>query len=262
MNRLFYILTLLTVFCVSATAQQQEAGGNMQVSVILGNNPMFSQNGQDQFLLPDYNSNETGVTSDPGVYLNMGNVGSNSLMNMVGVQFSYYLSSALDVNAMFSMNISSTPKKDYIEALQGQYGEAISPASRCIEGRLQTNWYANVGANYHFSGANKHVSPYVGVRAGGEMGRLQTVMPYTGDDEDVLYIRTSKAGQMWSLQGAIVGGVECVLNSGIVLGCEVFPVSYQYSVINIDPTGSYSYSCGHHGIKIFSTPTIKFGFRF
>lgn len=233
----------------------------MQVSVILGNNPMFSQSNESQYLLPDYNSSVTGVTADPGVYLNMGNVGSNSLMNMVGVQFSYYLSSALDVNAMFSMNISSTPKKDFVEGVSGKFGESVAPASRYIEGRLQTNWYANIGSNYHFS-TGKRVSPYAGVKVGGEMGRLQTITPYTGDDEALLYYRTSKAGQLWAIQGAIVAGAECVLNSGVVLGLEVMPLSYQYSVIQIDPAGPYSYSCSHHGIKILSTPTIKFGFRF
>lgn len=268
MTRLFGILTLLTVFCVGAVAQQQEGGksGSKQVTVILGQNPMFNQG--TSYLLPDYSKETTGIAqSDPGFYLNLGEVGSNSLVNMVGVQANYFILDFLDVNASFAMNINMTPEKNFVEAAEGYYGEALSPSQKYIQGKMTTNWYATIGANYRFSLSNKHLSPYGGVRFGTQMGRIQTQLPYTGEKDDagiekLIYSRTSKAGQMYSLQGALVAGMDCVLNCGIVLGLEVSPFSYQHSVIMVDPAGTYRYACDHNSIKILSTPTLKFGFRF
>jgi len=251
MKKLFSILTLSAIFGIGAAAQQQGAEGNMQASLILGNNPMFNQS--TTYLLADQSSSSTGLYSAPGYYLNLGTVGSNQLTNMVGVQFAYFLSPSIEVNAMFSMNISSTPKKDYQEGVS-----ALAPSSKEIDGELKTNWYANVGGNYHFF--SKHISPYAGARVGGMMGRIQTTAAYDGDE--AVITKTSNSGQIRAIQGSLVGGVDCVLNCGVVLGLEIAPVSYQYSVIEIDPSGSHNYTCNHHNIKVFSTPTLKLGFRF
>jgi len=257
MRKILSIITLSAICAVGAFAQQQTADGNMQASVVLGSNPMFYQS--TSYLLPGYTYGgytTTGLNETPSYYLNLGNVGSNSLTNMIGVQFAYFLTPSIDVNAMFSMNISATPKKDYSEGV-GTH----APASNRIDGELKSNWYANVGANYRFK--TQRVSPYAGARLGGQMGRIQTKTAYNGNVENQgTFVKFNNAGQIWSLQGALVAGVDCVLNCGVVLGLEVMPVSYQYSVIEIDPSGSHNYHCDHHSIKIFSTPTLKLGFRF
>lgn len=48
-------------------------------------------------------------------YLNIGSLNNNSLVNIAGIEGKYFLSDNWDINFQFSMNISLTPKKDYVE---------------------------------------------------------------------------------------------------------------------------------------------------
>lgn len=262
MRRLLSLITLSAIIPLGAAAQgeAQAPAANKQATLILGNNPMFNQSGE--YYLASYGEDETGLDREPGYYLDLGEVGSNSLLNMVGVQFSYFITPEIEANAMFSMNISSTPKKDYEEGVEVA-GNNFAPASRHIEGSLKSNWFANVGGNYHFAlGQNQMISAYAGIRLGGMMSRIQTTIPYTGDDDEAIFYKSSRSGQAWGLQGAIMAGIDCRLRCGILLGLELAPAAYQYSVIEIDPEGLYHYQCDYHSIKLFSTPTLKLGFRF
>lgn len=253
MRKLLSILFLTAFSGVAAMAQD----GNMQLSVILGNNPMFKQSGT--YLLPNYNSDQTGLNDEPAYYFNLNEVGSNNIANMVGVQLAFFLGDALDVNAMFSMNISSTPKKDYIEGFD--LDEFSTPDSKYIEGSLTNNWYANVGCNAHLLHTKK-VSAYSGLRLGMQNGSIQTAIPYTGDDEEFYYHKAKRAGKITTFQTAIVAGAQTVTDCGIVFGVEFYPFAYQYSAMQIDPSGAYNYVCNNHSVKIFSTPTLKLGLRF
>lgn len=288
---------LLAAACQGAMAQAGGGlganAGDIQISLVLGSSNMFNQS-TSAYLLPKYDNTSTspGIglgtsnskqSEDPSYYLNLGSVGSSSLVNMAGIQARYYLSSNLDVNAMFAMNISATPKKDYEEG-DATIPYMVIPQQRYIEGRLSTNWMASIGANYHFNTSSERVTPYAGVALGGQMGRIQTTTPYTGyvgitegedfdydyDDYDqgydgtqsVLYTPQSRAGQIYALQGSLILGVECVLVKGLVLGIEVAPCAYQHSVIEIMPKGFQTYRAVHDNVKIFASPNLKLGFRF
>ncbi|MEI3448333.1 MAG: hypothetical protein V8Q99_09705 [Bacteroides ovatus] len=48
-------------------------------------------------------------------YLNIGSLNNNSLVNIAGIEGKYFVSDNWDVNFQFSMNVSLTPKKDYVE---------------------------------------------------------------------------------------------------------------------------------------------------
>lgn len=198
------ILLLSVASVAPITAQQYSSGdasfapkkGQWQISAVIGNNQMFNQN--MTYLLPNYwnpnNNNYPQVglggygnqSNDPGVYLNLGNLNSNSLVNLIGIQGKYFLTDRWDVNLMFSMNINATPKKDYIE---GDYTVKEMPimASRYMEGRISNAWNVAIGSNYYFNTKNERINLYVGGLLGWQMGRIETVTPYTGeyyDDSD------------------------------------------------------------------------------
>lgn len=269
MKRRFSAVALLLLLLAPAAALAQDAG-QFQVSLVLGNNTMFKQN-TSAYLLPEYDNSSsapgTGIggdnvsSADPGYYLNLGELGSNNLLNMVGVQGRYFITKNIDVNLMFAMNIAATPKKDFVEGDESVADMAI-PQSRYIEGKLSTNWMANVGSNWHFATANERLSLYAGVAFGGQMGRIQATRPYTGEDEKVLFTPSSRAGQIWAISGSLVGGIEFEVTKGLVLGLEVAPASYQYSQLEVYPKGYDTYVAHHHDIKIFATPNFKIGFRF
>lgn len=314
-------ILLLSVASVAPIAAQQYSSGDAsfapkkgqwQVSAVIGNNQMFNQD--MTYLLPNYwnpnnNNNYPQVglggygnqSNDPGVYLNLGNLNSNSLVNLIGIQGKYFLTDRWDVNLMFSMNINATPKKDYIE---GDYTVEEMPimASRYMEGRISNAWNVAIGSNYYFNTKNERINLYVGGLLGWQMGRIETVTPYTGEyydgsddyqnsdgtnigtgdtdsNEDLpmgegdvnmnegkdpvqLYTPNSRAGQIFGLKVAGVAGIEYSLSPGLILGFEVQPVAYRYDHIQICPKGQAAYKVGHHNINFFATPNLKIGFRF
>lgn len=313
------ILLLSVASVAPITAQQYSSGdasfapkkGQWQVSAVIGNNQMFNQD--MTYLLPNYwnpNNNsypQVGLggygqqSNDPGVYLNLGNLNSNSLVNLIGIQGKYFLTDRWDVNLMFSMNINATPKKDYIE---GDYTVEEMPimASKYMEGRISNAWNVAIGSNYYFNTKNERINLYVGGLLGWQMGRIETVTPYTGEyyddsndyqnsdgtnigtgdtdsNEDLpmgegdvnmnegkdpvqLYTPNSRAGQIFGLKVAGVAGIEYSLSPGLILGFEVQPVAYRYDHIQICPKGQAAYKVGHHNINFFATPNLKIGFRF
>lgn len=194
-------ILLLSVASVAPIAAQQYSSsdasfapkkGQWQVSAVIGNNQMFDQS--MNYLLPNYWSPtnqypQVGLggygqqSGDPGVYLNLGNLNSNSLVNLIGIQGKYFLTDRWDVNLMFSMNINATPKKDYIE---GDYTVKEMPimASKYMEGRISNAWNVAIGSNYYFNTKNERINLYVGGLLGWQMGRIETVTPYTGEYYD------------------------------------------------------------------------------
>lgn len=308
------ILLLSVASVAPITAQQYSSSdasfapkkGQWQVSAVIGNNQMFDQS--MNYLLPNYWSPtnqypQVGLggygqqSSDPGVYLNLGNLNSNSLVNLIGIQGKYFLTDRWDVNLMFSMNINATPKKDYID---GDYTIENMPimASKYMEGRISNAWNVAVGSNYYFNTKNERINLYVGGLLGWQMGRIETTTPYTGEtfteDEELiqiddpshpdynspyneygpnydpdlvtesvqLYTPNSRAGQIFGLKVAGVAGIEYSLSPGLILGFEVQPIAYRYDHIQICPKGQAAYKVGHHNINFFATPNLKIGFRF
>lgn len=266
--------------------------GQWQVSAVIGNNQMFNQD--MEYLLPTYWNGDVDATEgfnvpvglpgtdfqsgDPGYYLNLGDLNSNTLMNLIGIQGKYFLTDRWDVNAMFSMNINATPSRDYIE---GDHTVTELPIQdyKYIEGRIQNAWTVQLGSNYYFNTKNERINLYAGGVLGWQMGRIQTSYPYTGEtvidedmseetDEDLnyesvqLYTPNSRAGQIFGLRVGAVAGIEYSIAKGLILGFEVQPISYRYDCIQICPKGSAVYQAGHHSIGFFATPNLKIGFRF
>lgn len=297
-------ILLLSVCTVAPLAAQHYSGGDAsfapkkgqwQVSAVIGNNQMFNQN--MEYLLPTYWTEWNGFdnpvglpgtsdlpnkSGDPGLYLNLGNLNSNSLVNLIGIQGKYFLTDNWDVNLMFSMNINATPAKDYIE---GDHTVPEMPIQdyKYLEGRINNAWNVAIGSNYYFNTRNERINLYAGGVLGWQMGRIETTTPYTGEtivDEDLgedydsdlgedlneesvqLYTPNSRAGQIFGLRVGAVAGIEYSLAKGLVFGFEVQPISYRYDHIQICPKGSAAYKVGHHSIGLFATPNLKIGFRF
>ena len=316
------ILLLSVASVAPITAQQYSSSdasfapkkGQWQVSAVIGNNQMFNQD--MSYLLPTYWNAQNGFTQntglgnvttnpnmseDPGMYLNLGDLNSNSLVNLIGIQGKYFLTDRWDVNLMFSMNINATPSKNYVE---GDYTVEEMPimGTKYTEGRISNAWNVAVGSNYYFNTKNERINLYVGGLLGWQMGRIETVTPYTGEyyddsndyqnsdgtnigtgdtdsNEDLpmgegdvnmnegkdpvqLYTPNSRAGQIFGLKVAGVAGIEYSLSPGLILGFEVQPVAYRYDHIQICPKGQAAYKVGHHNINFFATPNLKIGFRF
>ena len=256
--------------------------GQWQVSLVLGSQSPFYNENTGSYLLPNFTNTEGSVglggdknqSVDPGAYLNISGFNNNSLVNIVGLQGKYFWDDCWAVNFSFGMNISVTPKKDYIEGDYETVPDMIIPAQKYVNAQATNNWYVSVGTDRYFKTSNPRIHPYVGVLAGFQMARIETTEPYTGEvyddgeDEDgdglptQVYLAAGKAGQMFGIKGAAVAGVEYSIAKGMILGLEFQPVAYRYDLIQICPKGFDKYNVSHHNVKIFDMPVLKFGFRF
>ena len=314
MNKKLCIALFALLLVVPTMAQQAREGkrdasfaprkGQWEISAHMGNSQMFNQD-LSGYLLPTYYNNGSfwnpvGLPSyngtanqsgDPGMYLNLGSLENNSLVNLIGLQGKYFITDNLDINLMFNMNIQMTPSKDFIEGDNSVKNLPIQQ-SQYMEGRLTNIWSASVGSNYYFNTRNERINLYVGGALGWQMGNIQTVLPYTGEtvpndiesedhegdnaDEESfgdiigdlledpieMYIPNSRAGQIMALKAAATAGIEYSVAKGLVVGFEVQPVSYVGSMVRICPKGETKYVATHHQIGLLSAPRLRIGFRF
>ena len=254
--------------------------GQWQISVFMGGGNKFYNENTNYYLLPTHtntggsvglpngSSNNSGDLND---YLYIDGLNNNSLTNILGFEGKYFLSDCWDINMQFSMDISLTPKKDYVEG-EDMVEDMIIPAQRYINAQMTNNWFVSVGSNRYFKVSNPRIHPYLGASVGFQMARIETNEPYTGDDnydEDIdeklpaqLYLSGSRAGQMFGVKAAGVAGIEYSIAPGLVLGFQCQPLAYRYDVIQICPKGFDKYNASHHNIKIFDMPVLKLGIRF
>lgn len=247
--------------------------GDWQVSLMLGKGQFFGSENLT-FMLPTYTGgvmDDVGTDAEISSVLKLGGEGvlnDNSLLNMAGVQFSYFVTDGLELNLSGAMDLNFTPSKDYEEGIAVDGSLLDVPASRCILGNVTDNWMVDLGANYHFTTRNGRVGVYVGAVAGFRMGSVQQKYPYTGqtvgDDNDPveLYIPSVTGGTLTGMKFGAVFGAECVLVRGLVLGLEINPVTYYYSTLSISPKLTGRYRTSFSNVRAFSSPTLKLGFRF
>ena len=162
--------------------------GQWQVSLVLGNSGQF-YNERTGYLLPQYTNTGgsiglpnggTDFSGDLNGYLNINGINGNSLVNIVGVQAKYFITDCWDVNLSFGMNISITPKKDYIEG-DDEVPDMVIPDQKYINAQMTNNWYVTVGTDRYFKTSNPRIHPYVGAALGFQMARIETTEPYTGE---------------------------------------------------------------------------------
>ncbi len=247
--------------------------GDWQVSLMLGKGQFFGSENLT-FMLPTYTGgamDDVGPDAEISSVLKLGGEGvlnDNSLLNMAGVQFSYFVTDGLELSLSGAMDLNFTPSKDYEEGIAVDGSVLDVPASRAILGNVTDNWMVDLGAAYHFTTRNGRVGVYVGAVAGFRMGSVQQKYPYTGqtvgDDEDPveLYIPSVTGGTLTGMKFGAVFGAECVLVRGLVLGLEINPVTYCYSTLSISPKLTGRYRTSFSNVRAFSSPTLKLGFRF
>lgn len=278
--------------------------GDWQVNLNMGTGQFFNELNGMNYLLPSYldgygNTNVPdlgldayGLTAnqseDLGIALDLGAAfNDNSIVNIASIQGAYFLTDRIQLNAFFSLDMNVTPKKDYMESAYYEKNDPLNlPGYKYMEGRVSSKWMLGVGGNYYFPTRNERINLYAGGMVGFQMGRVETVTPYSGemiednvtDDEGQedgeqidgetemepieLFRPTNKAGTVWAIRGALVTGIEYSIMKGMILGFEVQPAAYNYTVLRIQPQGMASYNAAHHNIRVLACPSLKIGFRF
>jgi hypothetical protein len=275
MKKLLYSITILLFSCSTILFSQEFAPkkGNLQFSLILGNGFYFPGENSLSKLLPANNATQIGIgqagqneSENPGVYLNIGGLNNNSIVNMAGVEAKYFISNRIDINMSFAMDINLTPKRDYFEG-DTTVTDMIIPGYKYINAEMTNKWYATIGSNYYFKTKNSRIFPYLGVQAGYLMGWIGVNRPYTGvenaeGDPVEIYSGSNRSGQMIGISGSFVSGIEYNLAEGVNIALEVNPFSYQFGSIQLKPAGMDSYVANSQQFRLFMNPHLKLGFRF
>ena len=129
------------------------------------------------------------------------------------------------------------------------------------------DWY------FHIKRAPR-VTPYLGVLGQFKIARIDSFYPYTGqkivDDvpveglqyEELDMYRTNRAGNAMGFAVGVNFGVDFSVTENLILGINVAPVLYQYSLVQLQIMGQDTYNVYNHNISAFKYPQLKFGFRF
>ena len=151
-------------------------------------------------------------------------------------------------------------------------------AQKAILGAVTNRLMVQLGSEYYFNTKNERIFPYVGVFGQFKMARIESFYPYTGQTietdypdgegypdmqfEEVDMYRTSRGGQALGFGGGINIGVEYALMEGLVIGFEVAPVCYQYTLLHLDVGGQDPYYASNHNLRAFAFPQLTIGVRF
>lgn len=282
MLKKLHIMILVLLIAVPAAAQQGKADipyapqkGNFQINMLFGSSSFFNTDFSGDgyyYLLPsdvqsDGSIRDMGLDGSEMKYVfNLGKLNENNASNMLGVNASYFILDNLEITAMFGMNINLTPKKDYVEG-DFTVPDMPYPNYKYVLGETNHLFNLEIGLNYRFKLRNERISPYIGAFCGYQMARIETVYPYTGEvnaegEPMELFRNTYRAGQEYTIRSGIMAGIDFAVAPGFIIGFEVAPASYQYSVVDVRPTGLTAFQADNHTIKIFSQPRLKLGFRF
>ncbi|MDR2584960.1 MAG: hypothetical protein LBC84_01875 [Prevotellaceae bacterium] len=257
----------------SGSALFAPRAGQWQVNLMLGRGLFFPIE-DNTYLLPGIVSGSNfgiagqGLTKnqsdDPSIVFHVGSLNNNSVTNIAGIQGKYFITNRWEVNGMFMMDIGVQPQRHYQEYID--FGDAVYPGLKYVQGRLQDNWMGALGTNYYFNNCNGRIFPYLGVLGSIQHARIQVTLPYTGDElgdelwTEIFYAH-KRAGEVFGFTGAITAGIEYNFLPGLNVAIEVRPFNYMYTLARVYSDG-LNWNANAHTISFFALPQLKFGIRF
>jgi outer membrane protein W len=193
----------------------------------------------------------------------------NSMANMVGVEFKYFITSQIAARFSGSGAIAGSPSQDAVEGVNDPTGEyypgTYLQGWRMFEGRTTKQLYIDLGADYYFASNYSRVNPYGGVQFNSSYGQLELFDGYRGLDgnDEVIPTYDTRRGEAYALGGSIVGGIDYYLAEGLILGIEIKAINYMYEAKRIfHQSGMDAQDADTHNTAFLSQPVIKLGFRF
>ena len=194
---------------------------------------------------------------------------SNEIVNAIGVEAKYFLTSNIALRFAGSGILSSSPARDAQEGVQdpdgNNYPGATIPGFRHLEGKTTKQFYIDLGADYYFTTKIARLQPYAGVQVNSLYGQLEIFDGYRGLDGNGEVIPTydTRRGEAYGLGGSIVGGIDYYLGEGFFLGLEIKGVSYMYNVNRIfHQPGMEAQESAAHNTSFLTQPVLKIGFKF
>ena len=261
--RKIIITIMLSVILAPVFAQEttQEVkvytpkAGNFQGSLLLGDRMFYSTNQLE------LDRNLVNMDLYPTSLRFSDDYNSNYIIEMIGVEFKYFVTNRVSVSFVGAGSVNNTPSVEFKEGVNT--GEDIStiPNYKHIDANLSTRLVGSLGLNYHFKVKNDRVQPYMGVQGTFQFAQVTTATPYTGIPEDV--DAGNRTGQILGWSPSMVAGIEYALFPGFLVGFEIKPVSYYYTGVELfAKPGLQAMTGSNHEFTFLSHPRFKIGFRF
>ena len=246
----------LPVFAQEQVKEYAPKKGNFQASLLLGDRMYYQLS--ELYLY----RNSTLVDLYPTEFRFSNNDwNSNSIMDMIGVEFKYFVLDQLSISFVGAGSVNSTPSREFQEGVNTGSPVTGVPDYDYIEANLTTRLVGSLGVNYHFALAKERIQPYVGVQGTFQYAQVNAITPYTGDPADI--DNGVRTGQIFGWSPSLVVGIEYALTPGLLIGFEIKPVSYYYSGAELFASRGLPAMTGvNHEFTFLAHPRFKIGFRF
>jgi len=268
--KVLQVFTLCTLFGVSTLyAQTEGSSKKFSMAILFGNGIYLAEPA-----IPASPTTADWTVSGEAPYAS-GISTNNSLTNMIGAEFRYFVSNGFALKLNGSGIFRNTPAADNVPGVTPATSEAVDPtspnagwipnyAATVMDNSLNVN--VSVGGEFHIA-TGTQVLPYVGVMVPFGYGRKSQYNPTTNvsmatglaavTDVGVRHIETIGFG------GQLVFGADYNLTEGFYLGVEIKPVAYLYAYKTKCPApGLETRSADTHTYGFFTQPVFKIGVRF
>jgi len=276
MRHIFYMcMVLILLFSVNQRTNAQESesesesrAGKITMAVKFGKAISFSD-------LQFYEVNRTASSyynySFPKLdYISNYSLSTyNSVTNMVGAEFKYFLTNDLAIRLSAVGSIESTPLRDFVEGtvdLTGEYkpGTYI-PSYSMMEGYNKNQFYIDLGVDHYFNSMAK-INPFVGVQFNGSIATIEITDGYNGiytNDNINSISREPRKGEVFAWGASIVGGADYYIADGFFIGLEIKALNFMYAGKQIyHESGLEPQKADNYNWLFFSQPSLKLGFSF
>lgn len=246
--------------------------GNMQVSLLLGKG-MFYANIEDVLLISrnapvvgTWPGTPANLTSELPFYLTLSDPNANSIANMIGVEFKYFVTDNISVSLSGAGYVNNTPWRETVDPIVVN-GVTVLPKYVNIDAQLKTRVVANLGAQYYFNVGNNRIHPYAGILGTFQYASISAQSTYSGIEpfelEEDRRDAGMRTGQIIGWAPAVSAGIEYSVLPGLTIGFEIKPVSMYYSGIQLFAQPGLDAMTGENiDWTFFSQPQFKIGFRF
>ncbi len=263
----FIIMTISGGFFHNSFAQNfGPERGDKQVSLRLGK-------AVDYGTLTSYEVNQgiesetTSMSQPVSIYSMNGNSSNNDIVNAIGIELKYFLSSKLALRLDGSGMITSTPSQDYVTGvnIDATYPGTSIPNFAYQDGKTTKQFYADLGVDYYFETKVSRLFPFVGIQGNSVYAQMEIFDGYRGVDDsgEVISSYDVRRGEAYGFGGSIVAGVDYYLAEGFFLGVEIKAASYMYNAKRIfHQQGMAAQSGVSHVTSFLAQPILKLGFKF
>lgn len=243
MKKLFIILFALSG---SLSAFTQYSAGTFKVSLNLGNSPY-------NVVYAPYQASSSQTNPATGASWVSG--GSNSLVNMMGMEFRYFVANQIAIKLLAGgQSILIPAQNDIPGTSSGSYDPQTDiPTFTDIAEQKIHQYMVLVGADKYF--VKNNVALYTGIEGG---------FRYAANSSKSIAEQSAgtSIGEVYGFNGAITFGAEYNMNDGLFLGLEIRPVSFAYTVTTIEPVPGASQKADNYNCGFFVYPMMKVGIRF